>query len=209
MYMAAIKEILGLSPLARGTPHLQVGNAVNSRFIPAGAGNTLCNVGRQLASAVYPRWRGEHKNYADQQINQNGLSPLARGTRRAVTRARQRIRFIPAGAGNTSRTSAAGARRPVYPRWRGEHGKYVVADDKNNGLSPLARGTRAGHLNQFFCRRFIPAGAGNTLLFRVFMTRYTVYPRWRGEHRLDFGVLFLARGLSPLARGTRKRRRHY
>ncbi|ENE50637.1 hypothetical protein ECP03022939_2730 [Escherichia coli P0302293.9] len=43
-----------------------------------------------------------------------GLSPLARGTR---------LRFIPAGAGNTLRRSAFFASRSVYPRWRGEHKK--------------------------------------------------------------------------------------
>ena len=34
-----------------------------------------------------------------------------------------------------------------------------------------------------------------------------VYPRWRGEHRLFRLVLSVYRGLSPLARGTRKLRR--
>ncbi len=51
--------------------------------------------------------------------------------------------------------------------------------------------------------RFIPAGAGNTLVF-VLITRFsTVYPRWRGEHfKLPTGQEIHI-GLSPLARGTR------
>ncbi len=50
----------GLSPLARGTPfHAQI-IVFKARFIPAGAGNTPAAYLRSSASAVYPRWRGEH-----------------------------------------------------------------------------------------------------------------------------------------------------
>ncbi|ACN47090.1 hypothetical protein SPC_2999 [Salmonella enterica subsp. enterica serovar Paratyphi C str. RKS4594] len=50
----------GLSPLARGT-HLTGCNAqALQRFIPAGAGNTVCQWTIQSIFAVYPRWRGEH-----------------------------------------------------------------------------------------------------------------------------------------------------
>ncbi len=50
--------------------------------------------------------------------------------------------------------------------------------------------------------RFIPAGAGNTLVARANGTIPPVYPRWRGEHASSVVILFLNRGLSPLARGT-------
>ncbi|AQU53591.1 hypothetical protein SEEH3711_15020 [Salmonella enterica subsp. enterica serovar Heidelberg str. 622737-11] len=33
---------------------------------------------------------------------------------------------------------------PVYPRWRGEHLGGVMNTTYQNGLSPLARGTRGG-----------------------------------------------------------------
>ncbi len=50
----------GLSPLARGTPnHLNL-QAVDLRFIPAGAGNTKGVRTQLVLDAVYPRWRGEH-----------------------------------------------------------------------------------------------------------------------------------------------------
>ncbi|ESG53350.1 hypothetical protein SEEM162_19009, partial [Salmonella enterica subsp. enterica serovar Senftenberg str. 316235162] len=73
----------------------------DSRFIPAGAGNTmLSGIVRSLA-AVYPRWRGEHRVSNLTATAINGLSPLARGTRDFHSRVELPDRFIPAGAGNT------------------------------------------------------------------------------------------------------------
>ncbi|MFP1484135.1 hypothetical protein ACLB1S_23995 [Escherichia coli] len=51
--------------------------------------------------------------------------------------------------------------------------------------------------------RFIPAGAGNTVLDHFkFTIIFSVYPRWRGQHLSVGGSLDLRGGLSPLARGT-------
>ncbi len=51
-------------------------------------------------------------------------------------------------------------------------------------------------------RRFIPAGAGNTIWRCFSVSVLTVYPRWRGEHFRYAFLLSVVRGLSPLARGT-------
>ncbi|CCT49250.1 hypothetical protein SA11_0304 [Salmonella enterica subsp. enterica serovar Agona str. 11.A.05] len=51
------------------------------------------------------------------------------------------IRFIPAGAGNTSYSRKCLGDDPVYPRWRGEHVVFPVDLAVKIGLSPLARGT--------------------------------------------------------------------
>ena len=72
--------------------------------------------------------------------------------------------------------------RPVYPRWRGEHGKKAARLKEAYGLSPLARGTRYA------------ACLSNE--------ENSVYPRWRGEHSLEANNQRVENGLSPLARGT-------
>ncbi|CAK4055639.1 FIG01045727: hypothetical protein [Salmonella enterica subsp. enterica serovar Rissen] len=112
------------------------------------------------------------------------------------------IRFIPAGAGNTSYSRKCLGDDPVYPRWRGEHG---LTDDDfkiSDGLSPLARGTPPQYASNVRYRRFIPAGAGNTDMKFRRQERYSVYPRWRGEHWRLSATRAWPHGLSPLARGT-------
>ncbi|ESD22126.1 hypothetical protein HMPREF1598_02315, partial [Escherichia coli 907710] len=51
-------------------------------------------------------------------------------------------------------------------------------------------------------RRFIPAGAGNTMHQLNTKVAFPVYPRWRGEHFLLIAFATVCNGLSPLARGT-------
>ena len=92
--------------------------------------------------------------------------------------------------------------RAVYPRWHGEHSIGCLKARKNHGLSPLARGTRAGVDKLARHVRFIPAGAGNTRAQDIRALGLPVYPRWRGEHERVGYRPELEDGLSPLARGT-------
>ena len=71
---------IGLSPLARGTLAGFWQTAARHRFIPAGAGNTRLEKAAMESDAVYPRWRGEHKQARGRECTVRGLSPLARGT---------------------------------------------------------------------------------------------------------------------------------
>ena len=98
-------EDLGLSPLARGTPALFAALSLVARFIPAGAGNTVDGEFFIAGAPVYPRWRGEHDRLRHLAVADQGLSPLARGTQRLFPAQTLRIRFIPAGAGNTAAKS--------------------------------------------------------------------------------------------------------
>ncbi len=93
------------------------------RFIPAGAGNTMSAFTMINSNTVYPRWRGEHAEALNGKFRADGLSPLARGTPVGQLLWSYARRFIPAGAGNTTRYRRLGYTYPVYPRWRGEHSK--------------------------------------------------------------------------------------
>ncbi len=192
----------GLSPLARGTHVNTILYRLSVRFIPAGAGNTLFVARRLMSISVYPRWRGEHAVQNFLKRFNCGLSPLARGTQRQVVAALRGRRFIPAGAGNTYIRAKNKATATVYPRWRGEHPLPVIQLHCQCGLSPLARGTLHGYASSQRRSRFIPAGAGNTPRLFKRGRRGSVYPRWRGEHRLCLRLYRWWRGLSPLARGT-------
>jgi len=131
----------GLSPLARGTLHFRVMSVNGSRFIPAGAGNTILPTKANARRTVYPRWRGEHGLKRCTLSNGRGLSPLARGTQKYFPDSKKLARFIPAGAGNTYKRAKNGDASAVYPRWRGEHLLKIRLSQFLSGLSPLARGT--------------------------------------------------------------------
>ncbi len=162
MKVHLIMIVLGLSPLARGTRVFSRRWLPMRRFIPAGAGNTPPCPTVWINIAVYPRWRGEHWHKFLSAMLNGGLSPLARGTLRLHQNPAPVLRFIPAGAGNTSAPSEIAIFQPVYPRWRGEHASGAGFASMLDGLSPLARGTQLGRLGAFNIFRFIPAGAGNT-----------------------------------------------
>ena len=91
----------GLSPQVRGTLIASQDVGEQSRFIPAGAGNTFLAPVLVLCSPVYPRRCGEHVHEAQLHKRNCGLSPQVRGTLLCMPENLTRPRFIPAGAGNT------------------------------------------------------------------------------------------------------------
>ena len=193
---------IGSSPLARGT-RLEPGRMCwLLRFIPAGAGNTLGLFSSLSGGAVHPRWRGEHGYGIYRKQFDAGSSPLARGTPRRQLQQFTISRFIPAGAGNTSASGSGHPESAVHPRWRGEHARVITGRPTPRGSSPLARGTLLGKRESVQRRRFIPAGAGNTVKLFWPSLRMPVHPRWRGEHWPQRGQRPAGNGSSPLARGT-------
>ena len=200
--LACTKWENGSSPLARGTHLLAVLAHGDVRFIPAGAGNTSDSLGIPSVEAVHPRWRGEHHGPVAARCDTVGSSPLARGTQAYTSIANRMRRFIPAGAGNTIGMGPVHRARPVHPRWRGEHDISGCPADSGAGSSPLARGTRRTLSRSEPCGRFIPAGAGNTGYDKACDPRFSVHPRWRGEHHAASHSSGTSCGSSPLARGT-------
>ena len=70
------------------------------------------------------------------------------------------------------------------------------------GSSPLARGTLVVAKGTGFCRRLIPARAGNTPRRWNPAGCPAAHPRSRGEHLVEAHNTALDSGSSPLARGT-------
>ncbi len=175
---------------------------LESRFIPAGAGNTFPSPPLNPPKSVHPRWRGEHRSGRTPASRPDGSSPLARGTLPARLVVIMMTRFIPAGAGNTADTSPGDYFWAVHPRWRGEHSAIQSRCCEPPGSSPLARGTLNAPCLLLMLMRFIPAGAGNTFSSSICFIVIPVHPRWRGEHLPGRRLTTTYFGSSPLARGT-------
>ena len=194
----------GSSPRARGTRACAHMSRTQKRFIPAGAGNTRPAPSWRRAWPVHPRGRGEHKSAPNWDAVAVGSSPRARGTRLEPPFVGGQIRFIPAGAGNTPASATPASRWPVHPRGRGEHSHVSPLGVLSDGSSPRARGTLQAVLLRPLPHRFIPAGAGNTVVISTVSAPASVHPRGRGEHAWGNPRFSRKGGSSPRARGTRR-----
>ena len=111
----------GSSPLARGTRPPLPCTLPGERIIPARAGNTGNLDLPAAVKADHPRSRGEHTMPFAPNPDTTGSSPLARGTHQQTLRRSERIRIIPARAGNTPSTDNLLIGAADHPRSRGEH----------------------------------------------------------------------------------------
>ncbi len=152
----------GSSPHTRGTLSDATPPPADTRLIPAHAGNTQTATIAEGNKAAHPRTRGEHRSAPCPAAATSGSSPHTRGTQAARVEAADRLRLIPAHAGNTGSRGACGSRRPAHPRTRGEHARGGGGQMVAPGSSPHTRGTRALLAAHEPVVRLIPAHAGNT-----------------------------------------------
>ena len=131
---------------------------------------------------VHPRRRGEHQSISRVPLPRHGSSPQARGTHVCT------CAYIVMDDGSSPQ--ARGTQPPGPPLGAGD------------GSSPQARGTPFPPAQYGSYRRFIPAGAGNTLECKTAGSHMTVHPRRRGEHTVDLESQDAWDGSSPQARGT-------
>ena len=195
--------VSGSSPHARGTREEDYRELMNSRFIPACAGNADGSTGRGFIVAVHPRMRGERMRQILIEAARRGSSPHARGTRTLDAVVTLFKRFIPACAGNAKGHGSIRLRMSVHPRMRGERPNDAEQDAVGHGSSPHARGTQSFSLSIIIPWRFIPACAGNAWMNPVNWRESSVHPRMRGERTVVSRSTSAAVGSSPHARGTR------
>ena len=137
---ASTRKPRGLSPRVRGNRTFPSRGGLNTRSIPACAGEPHpAQVGLQLLR-VYPRVCGGTAPDAGQPNAGGGLSPRVRGNRAHRGLAGVALRSIPACAGEPSgsppRTGCSG----VYPRVCGGTFRPQWAVMMSQGLSPRVRG---------------------------------------------------------------------
>ena len=118
-------QVIGSSPLTRGTPRQPAVDSAPCRFIPAYAGNSSDNGAESCWRSVHPRLRGELSMARPDVCRHAGSSPLTRGTLLSAYE--------------------AGERPAVHPRLRGELNGVSRFKRIIVGSSPLTRGT---HLNK-------------------------------------------------------------
>ena len=131
----------GSSLRAQGTPIPLNKSNTFIRFIPAGAGNTRKQPRQRQLEAVHPCGRREHYIRLKIDCNSTGSSLRAQGTQKGHTQTVQCLRFIPAGAGNTSSLRPEVKTRSVHPCGRREHVHTDLVARQSDGSSLRAQGT--------------------------------------------------------------------
>ncbi len=157
----------GSSPRARGTETALMLGRVDTRFIPACAGNSPCRPDRPRSIAVHPRVRREQILLPISMCRSHG-SPPVRGEQEAAAR------HAPKFTGSSPRAretvsiqpSKLGTRRFI-PACVGNRNSNGLDDALWCGSSPRARGTVATTRLAAAADRFIPACAGNRGKHRI------------------------------------------
>ena len=111
----------GSSPLTRGKPRLQLSELLFAGLIPAHAGKTWSRWLAVSHKTAHPRSRGENVPASWDDPLACGSSPLTRGKLLSHKRKDAKERLIPAHAGKTPHSRAAGERPAAHPRSRGEN----------------------------------------------------------------------------------------
>ena len=135
------------------------------------------------------------------------LFPLARGNPAHAAQAGVGAGPIPARAGQPRANTLPCRATRAYPRSREATEQMLAARANDRGLSPLARGNHLLGEGGFFGLGPIPARAGQPARHASGPCRARAYPRSRGATYVHFTRDMPPEGLSPLARGNRRRRR--
>ena len=157
---------------------------------------------RHRLCAVHPRVGGKQGSNHGGKYRVGGSSPRGRGTGQGRFAGGQRLRFIPAWAGNSLNDRTGSFGEAVHPRVGGEQNGSQGTPLVAAGSSPRGRGTGSRCLWVQHNHRFIPAWAGNRRPCNINRLRRTVHPRVGGEQAARCSVPTAGVGSSPRGRGT-------
>ena len=130
----------GLSPRVRGKPNAPLVAIPTLRSIPACAGETYPVHHDTPFPSVYPRVCGGNIAMTASGVITAGLSPRVRGKPIHRPALPDRVRSIPACAGETTRRRRFSPRIRVYPRVCGGNRRFRRRAGSGQGLSPRVRG---------------------------------------------------------------------
>ena len=171
---------MGLSPRARGKLRLETRLFLATGPIPACAGETGQTFFFFFSWGAYPRVRGGNRGGKRRTRKGWGLSPRARGKLPRTCLSKPRRGPIPACAGETLFSPAAGTKSRAYPRVRGGNEDSDFVRRPAEGLSPRARGKPKPVASLDAVLGPIPACAGETRGNVSFPLSLRAYPRVRG-----------------------------
>ena len=198
----------GLSPLARGNRPRKVCGPARWGPIPARTGQPRLRPRCSGAPGAYPRSHGATFCASSSSVFSWGLSPLARGNRAVAVWRAHGVGPIPARTGQPRAACTRSEPCRAYPRSHGATWAVVGAGAAAWGLSPLARGNQDVDAFGAHLEGPIPARTGQPSHEFSSTLLGWAYPRSHGA--TPSGGFFVPSigGLSPLARGNR-RRRHF
>jgi len=150
----------GLSPRARGSRASRMATRRLGGSIPAGTGEPRWSAAIFWRWGVYPRGHGGATAPSDPVKVGDGLSPRARGSPTPQPCRASLRGSIPAGTGEPDRYSTEIVLSGVYPRGHGGADFRLPMSGNLMGLSPRARGSRAGRSLDRPHDGSIPAGTG-------------------------------------------------
>ena len=189
-------------PACAGEPHSIPPLRWPTGSIPACAGEPSSTRIRAPARAVYPRVCGGTLPIDLRYRYPQGLSPRVRGNHWQEIDSGQRIRSIPACAGEPRCGKCPASRGRVYPRVCGGTRQVSVQRRMRPGLSPRVRGNHLKAIILPVTGGSIPACAGEPIAGPIQQARYTVYPRVCGGTAAAMSRRTSADGLSPRVRGN-------
>ena len=193
----------GSSPRGRGSQDRGVGNQVVAGFIPARAGEPVVEQVAFVLVEVHPRAGGGAHAFVEIYEADQGSSPRGRGSLRPADAGHRDPGFIPARAGEPSRTINPRRPRWVHPRAGGGAANRGIQVMEVQGSSPRGRGSRQHRARRLSAEGFIPARAGEPRYQSSSPSHSGVHPRAGGGALGAKVVRVRPRGSSPRGRGSR------